>query len=47
MRELLLENYEHLFEIELLDEIEKGGYIKNIPEGDVIINIGDTFRSKR
>ena len=45
MRELLLENYEHLFEIELLDEIKKEGYIKNIPEGDVIINIGDTVRN--
>lgn len=44
MKELLLDNYEHIFEIDLLNEIEKVGFIKDISEGDIIINIGDAVR---
>ncbi|NOQ70549.1 MAG: cyclic nucleotide-binding domain-containing protein [Crocinitomix sp.] len=44
MKALLQDNYEHLFEKELLEEISKVGFIKDVIEGDVIINIGDSIR---
>ena len=44
MKALLLENYEHLFEPKLLDEISKIGIVKIVEEGDVIMDIGDSVK---
>lgn len=44
MRELLEENYGHLFEENLINAINEVGYVKEIKELDVIINIGDNIK---
>lgn len=43
MREALEFNYGYLFEDELLQEITASGVYKKIPQGQMIINIGDTI----
>ncbi len=44
MKELLYENYDYIFEKELIEAIENIGFLKNIKEGDTIIKIGDTIK---
>lgn len=39
----LHEKYSYLFEDELLDEIEKVGIFKHVPEGEQLIDIGETI----
>ena len=43
MREALEFNYGYLFEDELLQEITASGIYEKIPQGQMIINIGDTI----
>ncbi|WBL21067.1 Crp/Fnr family transcriptional regulator [Zunongwangia sp. HRR-M8] len=45
MFEELKEAYHFVFEKELLEEINKSGYLKEFKEGDVIIEIGDHLKS--
>ncbi|WBL27059.1 Crp/Fnr family transcriptional regulator [Zunongwangia sp. HGR-M22] len=45
MFEELKEAYHFVFEKELLEEINKSGYLKEFKEGDVIIEIGDYLKS--
>ncbi|MFT5823367.1 MAG: CRP/FNR family transcriptional regulator [Crocinitomix sp.] len=44
MRELVLDNYEHIFEPDLLKAIEEFGFLKEVSEGEEIIKIGDTIK---
>ena len=41
----LNQNFSHLFEDELLQEIEAVGTLKEVPEGEKLIEIGDYMRS--
>jgi len=41
----LKENYGHVFDEDLLNEIEKSGIFKEIAEGDKLIEIGDYIKS--
>ncbi|WP_191858795.1 Crp/Fnr family transcriptional regulator [Hanstruepera ponticola] len=41
----LIHNYSHLFEKELLNEINQVGTFKEVPEGDKLIEIGQYVRS--
>lgn len=41
----LKQNFSHLFEDELLREIETVGILKEVPEGEKLIEIGDYMRS--
>jgi len=45
MKEILKDNYGYLFEEELLQEIDKVGIIKEIPEGTKLIEIGNYIKS--
>ena len=45
MNEELKNNYGHLFEYELLEEISNVGSIKEVPEGFRLIEIGDFIKS--
>jgi CRP/FNR family transcriptional regulator len=45
MKEILKDNYGYLFEEELLQEIDKLGIIKEIPEGTKLIEIGNYIKS--
>jgi len=45
MKEILKDNYGYLFEEELLQEIDKIGIIKEIPEGTKLIEIGNYIKS--
>lgn len=44
MKDLIYENYGHLFEDELLKAIEKYGFIREVSEGEEIIKIGDSIK---
>ncbi len=41
----LTENYGHIFDAELLDEIDACAVLKNVPEGGKLIEIGDYIKS--
>ena len=44
MLESVKHNYGYLFEDELLDEICQIGALKTIPEGEILVEIGDTIK---
>jgi CRP/FNR family transcriptional regulator, anaerobic regulatory protein len=43
MTEALHENYDYLFEKELLEEITSVGSLRNVHQGDVLMDIGDSI----
>ena len=45
MVEMLKSNYGHLFEPELIDEIARVGTLRSVPEGTVLIKIGQYVKS--